>query len=411
MLINIPDNLSKLAQLLPTELYVVGGSVRNALIGIKQDDFDICSKLKPEKLVQILSGSDYQVKIKSKSLGICNITIDDEVYEYATFRSETYGQGGSHQPEKVEFVSTIEEDAKRRDLTCNAIYYDIKNDKLIDFYGGVDDIKRKLLKSIETPDQVFSHDGVRILRLFRLSCELGFKIEKNTLEAAIKYSNNIRDIAGERITNEVTRILHSDRRYQGHSKPHAYMKALKLFNKYSLWPVLGIDTPKIKLNMVKKVEHRSQGLLIDLINTVEPISISYYLNLVLSGMGLGKKYALNTINILSGYYDALNNLDNKNYFFKYFDNFPSIYLLLIHKSKYLANKYQFFYKYIINHKLVISLKELKINGNDISAAYPKVHQKRFKPILESLLSDVFDCKVENEKEALLAAVEQKLKYL
>ena len=163
--------------------------------------------------------------------------------------------------------------------------------------------------------------------------------------------------------------------------------------------------------MVKKVEHKSQGLLIDLIDTIEPISISYYLNLVLSNMGIGKKMMANIINILSGYYDALNNLDNKNYFFKYFDNFPLIYMLLIHKSKYLAMKYQFFYKYIINHKLVISVKDLKINGDDISKAYPKVNPKRFKPILESLLSDVFDCQVENEKEALVAAVEQKLKYL
>lgn len=411
MLIKISENLIKLASLLPCELYAVGGAVRNSLLGIGQDDFDICGALKPDKLASVLEGSDFQVKIKSKTLGFCVITIGDETFEYVTLRKEEYGMGGVHTPEKVEFVSSVQEDAKRRDFTCNAIYYDIKNDKLIDFYGGIEDIKKKTLKAIESPDQVLCHDGVRILRLFRLACELGFKIDKETLASAIKFSDNIRDISGERIVDEVTLILHSGRRYHGYSKPHAYMKALRIFNKYSLWPVLGMDAKKIKLKMVKKVEHKSQGLLIDLIDTIEPISISYYLNLVLSNMGIGKKMMANIINILSGYYDALNNLDNKNYFFKYFDNFPLIYMLLIHKSKYLAMKYQFFYKYIINHKLVISVKDLKINGDDISKAYPKVNPKRFKPILESLLSDVFDCQVENEKEALVAAVEQKLKYL
>lgn len=71
------------------------------------------------------------------------------------------------------------------------------------------------------------------------------------------------------------------------------------------------------------------------------------------------------INILSGYYEALNNQQNKPFFFRYFNNFPNIYLLLIHKSKYLANKYQFFYKYIISHKLIVSVKDLKITGEDI----------------------------------------------
>ena len=145
-----------------------------------------------------------------------------------------------------------------------------------------------------------------------------FKIDKETLNTAIKYAYNAKEISGERVVYEITRILHSDKRYPGYSKPNAFMKAFKLFNKASLWPAFGLDTPKIKLHMVKKVEHKSQGFLIDLIDTVEPISISYYLNLVLSqNFGVNKKLATQIINILSGYYDSLNRLDNKNYFFKY----------------------------------------------------------------------------------------------
>ena len=164
--------------------------------------------------------------------------------------------------------------------------------------------------------------------------------------------------------------------------------------------------------MVKKVEHKSQGFLIDVIDTVHPISISYYLNLILSeSFGLNKKMVDQYINILSGYYEALNKLQNKPYFFKYFNAFPNIYLLLVHKSKSLANKYQFFYKYIIAHKLIVSVKDLNITGDDLKKYYPTVKPERYKPILESLLSDIFDGNIDNEKEELIKAVEAKLKYL
>ena len=412
MLIEISENLKKLAKLFPCELYVVGGFIRNTIMQIEKDDVDICSALTVDEIEQLLKDTAFKVKIKSKTLGSALISIKDEKYEYTTFRKDYYPNGGQHLPEKVHFIKDVKEDAKRRDFSCNAIYYDIKNDKILDFYDGINDIKHKILKTVETPEEVLSHDGLRILRLFRFQCELNFKIDKQTLQSAIKYKNNLRDISGERVIYEITRILHSPNKYKNISKPNAYMKALKLFNKAGIWPIFGIDCQKIKFKMVKKVEHKSQGFLIDVIDTVNPISISYYLNLILSeSFGLNKKMVEQYINILSGYYEALNHQQNKPYFFKYFNNFPDIYLLLSHKSKYLANKYQFFYKYIISHKLIVSIKDLKITGEDIKKNYPTVKPNRYKPILESLLSDIFDGNLSNDKKELIEAVEGKLKYL
>ena len=412
MQIKVTENLYDLAVLFPCELYLVGGYIRNQLMGIDNIDMDICSKLSLEEVEKLLKKSKFDFKIKSKMLGSALISCGDERYEYTTFRRDVYPNNGQHSPEEVEFINDIREDAKRRDFTCNAIYYDIKNDKLIDFYNGVEDIKKKVLKTVETPDQVLCHDGVRILRLFRFQCELNFKIDKKTLESVKKYKNNLRDISGERMVYEIERILHSSNKYKGVTKKNSYFRTLKYFNKVSLWPYFGIDCAKIKFNMVKKVEHKSQGFLIDVVDNVNPISISYYLNLILSNsFGLSKKMVDSYINILSGYYEALNKQQNKPYFFKYFHNFPQIYLLLIHKSKYLANKYEFFYKYIISHKLIVSIKDLKINGEDIKANYPSVKPNRYKPILESLLSDVFDGKISNEKSQLIKGVEAKLKYL
>lgn len=412
MQIKIPESLTKLSNLFTADLYVVGGFIRNQLMGLENDDIDICSKLTLKEVEVLLRGSEFAYKVKSKVLGTATILRGDDRFEYTTFRKDFYPNNGDHTPERVEFIDSIEEDAKRRDFTCNAIYYDIKNDKLIDFYDGKTDIQKRILRAVETPDEVFCHDGVRILRLFRFQCELNFKIERETLESAFKYEENLRDVSGEKLVYEITRILHSPQKYKGVSKTHAYMSALKYFNRGGLWLIFGIDRPTLKFKMVKRVSHKSQGFLIDLIDNINPISISYYLNLILSNsFGLSKKMADNYINILSGYYEALNKQQNKPYFFKYFDNFPQIYLLLIHKSKYLANKYQFFYKYIISHRLIMSTKELKINGDDLKKYYPTVKANRYNGILESLLSDVFDGKLSNEKEELINAVEAKLKYL
>lgn len=412
MKISISNSLKKLADIFPTSLYAVGGYIRNQIMGIETDDVDICSSLNLEELETLLKDSEYIVKLKSKTLGAALITCGDEKYEYTTFRGESYDEGGQHSPTKVWFIDDVREDAKRRDFTCNAIYYDIKNEKILDFYNGVEDIKKRLLKTVETPEYVLSHDGLRIMRLFRFACELNFKIDKETLLCARKYKYNLRDISGERVENEIRRILHSGEKYKGVSRPNAYMKALREFNKANIWPIFGIDRPKLKYRMVKKAEHKSQGLLIDIIDNVNPISISYYLNLILTNsFGISKKMTETYINIICGYYEALNRQQNKPYFFRYFEYYPYISLLLAKKSKYLANKYDFFYKYIISNKIIISVKDLKINGDDIKKHYPEVNPKRFKPILESLLSDIFDGRVANEKEELIEAVKDKLKYL
>ncbi len=413
MNIEVSSTLKKLTDLFPCDLFIVGGHVRNCLLGIEQDiqnDVDIVSELTLDEVAKILNKTSFDFKVKSRNLGTAIITYNEERFEYSTFRRELYNESGQHTPERVEFITDVTEDAKRRDFTINCIYYNLKTDELHDVYHGIDDLKKKVLRTVETPEFVLSKDGARILRLFRFQCELGFKIEKETLQAAIKYADNVRDISSERRVTEIIKILHSFKKYTT-SKPNAFMRAFRIFNKYQLWSTFGMDVPKIKFNMVKKVEHKSQGFLIDLIDTVNPVSVSYYLEGTLTEIGIPKKQMQQLINVLSGYYSALNKESNKSYFFKYFDNFPIIYLLISKKSKILAMKYEFFYKYIISHKLVISVKDLKINGDDIKKYYPHVSPKRYRAILESLLSDVFDCKILNDKKDLIEAVNLKLKYL
>ena len=194
MKIQIPSVVQKLALAYPANLYVVGGYVRNSIMGIELDDIDLAGPLTLDELAACLEKTPFSVKPKSKTLGTAIISDGENDFEYSCFRREVYGQNGEHTPEKVEFIDSIVEDAKRRDFTINALYYDIKKDELIDFYDGIGDIKKKILRTVETPEFVLSKDGARVLRLFRFMCELNFKVDKESLSAALKYAENVRDI-------------------------------------------------------------------------------------------------------------------------------------------------------------------------------------------------------------------------
>ena len=127
IVLDVSANLEKLAFKLKNkaEIFLVGGYVRNGLLGFCETDVDLASELTPEELKTYLKFSDFKVKDKSKKMGTVTISIDDEEYEHTTFRKEVYEDNGKHTPEKTEFVCDIREDAKRRDFTCNSIYYSL----------------------------------------------------------------------------------------------------------------------------------------------------------------------------------------------------------------------------------------------------------------------------------------------
>ena len=194
-------------------LYVVGGYVRNFLLGYAQSDIDICGNLKQDKVQEISKKLGFDCKVVNKKLGTLLIIADDEQFEYTTFRSENYPKSGAHNPSDVVFVNEITVDAKRRDFTVNAIYYDVLNDKLMDFYNGVKDVNKRLIKCIETPEFVFSADGLRLLRMVRFASELGFKIHGSTLKTAKQNGFMLKDVSPERITKEIKDILVAETKY------------------------------------------------------------------------------------------------------------------------------------------------------------------------------------------------------
>ncbi|MBE7074550.1 MAG: CCA tRNA nucleotidyltransferase [Clostridiales bacterium] len=408
--IPVSENLEKLVLKLKNraDIFVVGGYVRNAAMGMGETDVDLASEISPDELKQLLKYSDFKVIDKSKKLGTVLIKIGDEEYEHTTFRKEEYDDSGKHRPEKAEFVSDIREDAKRRDFTCNCVYYNLTHRRYVDIYSGLYDISKSLIKCVETPTYVFQNDGLRILRMVRQAAELNYKIDKSTYFTAKSMTYRLKDISGQRKLNELKLILYADQKYSI-SKPKAHLKALNMFNDLRLFPLFYVPCDRVKLTMLKKVkmEDRFVALLIDIVNAVNPDCVEYYLKDLLGSNGLcmgkaGDEY----IKIVCGYFDALNRRNNKEYFFKYFDNFNIIREYLKYTNKKLYEKYNFFYRYILNQKIPVRIKDLNIDGNDIKKALPKLEEKNISKILKQLLDEVFANEIANEKSELIKEVKK-----
>lgn len=411
MKIKISPQLFELANLLKkkAELFLVGGYVRNYLLGISNSDVDLASKLTLDKLQELLKNTPFTLKVKNEMLGTALICTKDQVWEYSTFRKEVYAQGGAHTPKKATFISDFLQDAKRRDFTINSIYYNILKDEIIDVYSGIYDLNKKVLKSIETPDYVFENDGVRILRMIRISSELNFKIDRETYLKAKQMVYRLKDISATKKAEELEKVLNSSEKYPI-SKPNGFLKGLQYFNSMGIWSNIFPGAGRISYKMVKKVkkEDRLIGLLIDLINTVNPDCISYYLEAVLGkdGLDLPKAQLKEIVAIISGYFDALGNLGNKKYFFNYYKHFERISEILPKTSKKKFRKYNFFYKYINKFKIPIQLKDIKLSGSDLKEHFPKLSEKKYGQVLEEIFNLVFELKVKNEKNELLKEVEK-----
>ena len=275
MFIPVSENLIKLSKFFPENLFIVGGYVRNAIMGIKSGDIDLASNVDIDEISKILKENGYKIKVKNSKYNSITIQKDGESYEFTSFRKDFYEDNGKHCPIKVERTEDIKEDASRRDFTINAIYYNINKDEIVDFYHGVVDAKQEILRCIGSPEEVLKNDGERILRMVRIVGELGLKIEKRTLKTAFQMAKNIQDLSPARKYMELEKILYCDKRYK--DVKSNFKKILKLLNKLCVWQYFGLPVKAIKYNMVNKVEDRFLGLLIDIVDTLNPECLQTFL--------------------------------------------------------------------------------------------------------------------------------------
>ena len=183
------------------EAYFVGGCVRDYLLNDEFSDIDITTNALPDEVKQIFKKS-IDTGIQH---GTVTILINGDSFEVTTFRTED-DYIDHRTPEKVEFVSDLKEDLDRRDFTINAMALDSKGE-LYDYHCGEKDLRNKIIKTVNNPNERFFEDALRMLRAFRFSSKLGFEIEENTLKAIKNNAELIKFVSIERIINEFRKLL------------------------------------------------------------------------------------------------------------------------------------------------------------------------------------------------------------
>ncbi len=220
---SIPQFVSHVTETLQKagfECYLVGGCVRDILMNKTPKDWDLTTNAKPEEIQEVFKelktiyendyGTVTVVNIPSKEADrdVSHVTNKEEV-QITTYRSEG-GYADNRHPEHVSYETNVEKDLERRDFTMNAIAWDPIKDIYIDPYGGLKDIKDKLVRCVLYADKRFSEDALRIMRAIRFSTVLNFAIESETLSALVARSEKIKTISVERVRDELLKIINSD---------------------------------------------------------------------------------------------------------------------------------------------------------------------------------------------------------
>jgi poly(A) polymerase/tRNA nucleotidyltransferase (CCA-adding enzyme) len=187
------------------EAYLVGGCVRDVLLGREPKDWDVATDAKPAEVQKLFPESVYE-----NDFGTVGVKTESEdprvkIIEVTTYRIEGRYTDKRH-PDEVKFAENIEEDLSRRDFTVNALAMDMKGD-VLDPFGGERDIKDRVIRTVGAPEERFSEDALRLMRAVRFSVELNFEIEMNTRRAIVKLAGGLESIAKERVRDELVKIL------------------------------------------------------------------------------------------------------------------------------------------------------------------------------------------------------------
>jgi tRNA nucleotidyltransferase (CCA-adding enzyme) len=395
MNINIPKEVEAALNILHEkgfEAYIVGGCVRDSILGLFPSDWDITTSAKPEEIIRCLSG--YRTIETGIKHGTVVVIIDKMQIEITTYRID--GEySDNRRPDNVLFTDSIEFDLNRRDFTINALAYN-KNE-IIDLFGGIDDINNKIIKCVGDPDERFNEDGLRILRALRFASVLNFGIEKNTSESINKNKNLLDNISKERINTELNKLL------TGSNFPRILMDYRNVIEVF-IPELNSLDNEETayRLNAMKSVDSLILRLSVLLYRTEAPdkiLSRLKYDNLTIKTVKLltssidekiypepvNIKRWLNRIN----YVNLYNIIQIKKALFKF-------------ECENLTNSEKVMDE-IIETNQCYSLKTLAVGGQDlIDLGVPK--GENIGKILNEVLNEVIEGKLENKKDSLISYI-------
>mgnify|MGYP001032546352 CR=1 FL=1 len=385
------------------EAYIVGGCVRDSILGFEPNDYDITTSATPKVIKEIFR--DFKCIDIGIEHGTVSVVIDDDIYEITTYRIE--GEYKDHRrPENVDFTSKLEEDLKRRDFTINAMAYNEK-EGLIDLFGGNIDIENKIIKTVGNPYNRFNEDGLRMIRAIRFSSKLNFKIEDNTLLAIYDNAQIIKNISLERITDEFNKIILSNKpenviylfktkllNYLNISSEEDENKIAELYKKISI--LNKFDKVLVKRlvaldYLIKELNINCNSFCKELVYSKKIIKNHNIILILMKEINIKE---LNKVKVKK----ILNRID-KSLFEEYLDISRVIY----EDEKNFA-KIIYILKEIEENNECYTVKNLKVNGKDIMAL--GYENKAVGEILNYLLKEVIIKPGLNEKSLLIEKIQE-----
>ena len=346
------------------EAYIVGGCVRDAILGFEPNDYDITTSASPNTIQEIFK--DFKCIETGIEHGTVSVVIEDEIFEITTYRIE--GEYKDHRrPDKVDFTDRLEEDLKRRDFTINAMAYNEKKG-LIDLFGGKEDLNNKIIKTVGNPYDRFNEDGLRMIRAIRFSSKLNFTIEKETLKAIYDKSFIINNISLERITDEFTKIILSDKpeniKYLFETK---LLKYLNISNEDNIDKLTQFYNEIIILNKINKNLEKRLALL-DYIIEKNNINCKSFCNELIYSKKVIKNHNIILTLLKNIEIDHLNKVEIKKILSEVDRNLLEEYLdisrIIYDKEKKVDEIIDILSEIEENNECYI-IKNLKVNGRDI----------------------------------------------
>ena len=235
--LNIPSDIKKIYNLFKKngkQLYVVGGAVRDAVLGKTPKDFDLATDAKPDEVLQIAKQGGFKTVEVGKSFGVVIVG----GHEIATFRKDI---GKGRRPDAVDFTD-IKGDVMRRDLTINALFYDMGRGEIVDLVGGIADLKKKQVRTVGSPSERFDEDPLRKLRAVRFAGTIGGKMTPETWKALQK-NPDISKVSKERIRDEFIKGI------QKAQNPDKYLKMVQKLGMFKqIFPGLRLNMKFIKVD-------------------------------------------------------------------------------------------------------------------------------------------------------------------
>lgn len=438
MIINLPIDAEKIIKRLEEEgheAYAVGGCIRDSLLGEQPQDWDICTSAQPEEVMVCFK--DYPVIATGIKHGTVTVRLNHRSYEVTTYRRDGVYLD-NRRPESVAFVSSLKEDAARRDFTVNAMAYNSAKG-LVDYYQGCSDLKAGIIRCVGNADERFREDALRIIRAMRFASVLGFVIEKDTALSMRRNKELLSRVSRERINVELCKLLrgkgikHILREYKDilavimpELTPMFGFQQNNPHHKYDVWEhtVIAVDSS------INEIIIRLALLLHDIgkpeCYTCDSNGIGHFYSHGEFGAEMAKKIlkdlkfdnlTVNNVCQLVKYHDA--DINESNQFIKkwlnkigdsQFDRLLQVkYADVMGQSDYQREKklkklenIEKIKKQVFQESQCYSLKDLAVNGRDLIEVGIQ-DGKKIGEILEWLLEQVIENRLENKRGDLIKA--------